>query len=145
MKKYLLHFIAFFGLILPEESFALQPYFNSFVTYSQTSELVCSGNQTAITASWNVAVGCTGGSPSTYTIKWYYNTTNSVVVAGATLVQTTTGVNSGTTSTDVLSASNIVVPPAAGTTYYYFAVATATAGCAAANPTTTVPVMNSNI
>src|SRR5689334_20876077 len=136
MKKYLIYLVIAGAYLVPGISFALQPYYNAFTSYSPVKEMVCSGNQTAITATWNVAVGCTGGSPSTYTIKWYYNTTNSVVVAGATLVQTTTGVNSSTTSTNVLLASNIVVPAAAGTAYYYFAVATATAGCAAANPTT---------
>jgi hypothetical protein len=144
MKKHLQYVMISAALLMPWNSFALQPYFDGFISYSPVSELVCSGNQSAVTATWSVAVGCTGGTPSTYTIRWYYNTTNSTVVAGATLVQTTTGVNSSVTSSDVLLASNITVPATAGTTYFYFAVATATAGCAATNPTTTVPVTNSN-
>ena len=143
MKKYLSFIIILLGFLVPGKLLAGPYWYTMDGGYAPSAQLVCSGNQTAISQSW-LSGGTCAGPGFTYTVRWYYNTTNSTSTAGATLVQTTTGVSPSSDYTSVLLASSIVVPPTAGTTYFYFV--TVSNGCSGAynNPSTTVPVTNAN-
>lgn len=143
MKKYLLYLIIFLGILVPGKLFAGPYWYTLNGGYSPASQMVCSGNQTAISQSWTSGGNCAGPG-FTYTVRWYYNTTNSTSTATATLVQTTSGVDPAANYTSVLPAGSIVVPATAGATYYYFV--TVTGGCSGSynNPSTTVPVTNTN-